>query len=134
MAATVFMPEQAALLKVAATRGYGATVHLVGATIDESLDAAHEFADRTGAVLAPSTTSTSSPARARSGSRSSSSARITTVLVLLGGGGLLGGIAAAVPEGVCRPPAAAWPRSVAEQASRRCVPSPTASRWAGPAM
>jgi threonine dehydratase len=51
VAATVFMPEQAALPKVAATRGYGATVHLVGATIDESLGAAHEFAERTGAVL-----------------------------------------------------------------------------------
>ena len=51
VAATVFMPERAALPKVAATRGYGATVHLVGATIDESLAAAHEFAERTGAVL-----------------------------------------------------------------------------------
>ena len=77
VAATVFMPEQAALPKVAATRGYGATVHLVGATIDESLDG--------GARSSPSapercsctrsTTSTSSPARAPSGSRSSSSAR-----------------------------------------------------------
>ena len=42
--ATVFMPERAALPKVGATRGYGATVHLVGATIDESLVAARAFA------------------------------------------------------------------------------------------
>jgi threonine dehydratase len=46
---------------------------------------------------------------------------VATVLVPLGGGGLLGGIAAAVPEGVRvvgvqAAGAAAWPRSVAEQA------------------
>ena len=40
VSATVFMPERAALPKVAATRGYGAAVHLVGATIEESLDVA----------------------------------------------------------------------------------------------
>ena len=45
------MPERAALPKVGATRGYGATVHLVGETIDDSIAAAVEFAERTGAVL-----------------------------------------------------------------------------------
>jgi threonine dehydratase len=49
--ATVFMPEGAALPKVAATRGYGATVRLEGASVDDSLLAAKEFADRTGAVF-----------------------------------------------------------------------------------
>jgi len=49
--ATVFMPEGAPLPKVAATKGYGASVELVGATVDESLVAAREFADRTGAVF-----------------------------------------------------------------------------------
>src|SRR6185312_17334855 len=50
-AATVFMPLGAALPKVAATRGYGATVELAGATVDEALIAAGEFAGRTGAIL-----------------------------------------------------------------------------------
>jgi threonine dehydratase len=50
-AATVFMPVGAPLPKIAATRGYGATVELVGNTVDESLEAAQEFAERTGAIF-----------------------------------------------------------------------------------
>jgi threonine dehydratase len=49
--ATVFMPSGAPLPKVAATKGYGATVELVGETVDDALEAAHEHAERTGAVL-----------------------------------------------------------------------------------
>jgi threonine dehydratase len=49
--ATVFMPVGAALPKVAATKGYGARVEIVGATVDESLLAAQEHAERTGAVV-----------------------------------------------------------------------------------
>jgi threonine dehydratase len=50
-AATVYMPVGAPLPKVAATRGYGADIELVGHTVDESLVAAEEHAQRTGAVL-----------------------------------------------------------------------------------
>ncbi|MFD0817433.1 threonine ammonia-lyase [Micromonospora zhanjiangensis] len=50
-AATVFMPVGAPLPKVAATKGYGASVELVGSTVDEALVAAQDFADRTGAVF-----------------------------------------------------------------------------------
>jgi threonine dehydratase len=50
-AATVFMPVGAPLPKVAATKGYGATVELVGHTVDEALVAAQEHAQRTGAVF-----------------------------------------------------------------------------------
>ena len=49
--ATVFMPVGAPLPKVAATKGYGAKVEMVGNTVDESLVAAQEFAEPTGAVL-----------------------------------------------------------------------------------
>jgi threonine dehydratase len=49
--ATVFMPVGAPLPKAAATRAYGATVEFAGDTVDESLVAAQEFAERTGAVL-----------------------------------------------------------------------------------
>ncbi|MBE1484903.1 threonine ammonia-lyase [Plantactinospora soyae] len=49
--ATVFMPVGAPLPKVAATKGYGARVELVGNTVDESLVAAEDFATRTGAVF-----------------------------------------------------------------------------------
>jgi len=49
MRATVFMPLRAALPKVAATRGYGADVQLVGAALEDTLAAAQEFAESTGA-------------------------------------------------------------------------------------
>jgi threonine dehydratase len=49
--ATVFMPIGAPLPKVAATRGYGAEVQLVGDTVDESLIAAAAYAEATGAVF-----------------------------------------------------------------------------------
>ncbi|MFE9688764.1 threonine ammonia-lyase [Micromonospora sp. NPDC005806] len=49
--ATVFMPVNAPLPKVSATKGYGATVELAGNTVDESLVAAQTFAERTGAVF-----------------------------------------------------------------------------------
>ncbi|WP_019870911.1 threonine ammonia-lyase [Salinispora oceanensis] len=49
--ATVFMPINAPLPKVEATKGYGAKVELVGNTVDESLVAAQTYAERTGATL-----------------------------------------------------------------------------------
>lgn len=49
--ATVFMPVGAPLPKVAATKGYGATVEFAGATVDEAIVAAQEFAGNTGAIF-----------------------------------------------------------------------------------
>jgi len=49
--AVVYMPVDAALPKLAATRGYGAHVELVGVTVDEALTHARAHAERTGAVL-----------------------------------------------------------------------------------
>src|SRR5690606_6101432 len=49
--ATIFMPADAALPKLAATRDYGAEVVLGGASLDEALVDATAFAERTGAVL-----------------------------------------------------------------------------------
>ncbi|ABK53660.1 L-threonine ammonia-lyase [Acidothermus cellulolyticus 11B] len=49
--ATVFMPRDASLPKVAATRGYGADVRLVGHSVDEALVAAQEYAAQTGAAF-----------------------------------------------------------------------------------
>ena len=49
--AVVFMPTDAALPKIAATRDYGAHVHLVGASVDEALVEASAYSERTGAVL-----------------------------------------------------------------------------------
>lgn len=49
--ATVFMPVNAPLPKVEATKGYGAQVELAGNTVDETLVAAQTYAERTGATL-----------------------------------------------------------------------------------
>ncbi|HEX7745581.1 MAG TPA: threonine ammonia-lyase [Micromonosporaceae bacterium] len=48
---TVFMPINAPLPKVAATKGYGARIELSGNTVDEALVAAQAYADESGAVL-----------------------------------------------------------------------------------
>ena len=50
---TIFMPRTAPLPKVAATRGYGADVRLVGQLVDDCILAALEHAAGTGAVFVP---------------------------------------------------------------------------------
>src|SRR3954447_6962306 len=94
--ATVFMPEQAAIPKVGATRGYGAQVHLVGETIDGSIAAATEFAERTGAVFVhPFDHRDIIAGQGTVGLELLEQVPdVRTVLVCTGGGGLLGGIAA----------------------------------------
>ncbi len=121
--ATVFMPERAALPKVGATRGYGATVHLVGATIDESLAQACAFAERTGAVLVhPFDHVDVIAGQGTVGLEIVEQCPdVATVLVPTGGGGLLGGVAAALPDGVRvvgvqAEGAAAWPPSLVAHA------------------
>jgi threonine dehydratase len=121
--ATVFMPERAALPKVGATRGYGAEVHLVGETIDVSITAAREYAERTGAVFVhPFDHADVIAGQGTVGLEVLEQVPdVRTVLVCTGGGGLLGGIAAAVkaerPDvavvGVQAEGAAAWPASLA---------------------
>ena len=121
--ATVFMPERAALPKVGATRGYGATVHLVGATVDESLAQACAFAERTGAVLVhPFDHVDVIAGQGTVGLEIVEQCPdVATVLVPTGGGGLLGGVAAALPDGVRvvgvqAEGAAAWPPSLVAHA------------------
>jgi threonine dehydratase len=120
VSATVFMPERAALPKVAATRGYGAAVELGGATVDEAIAHAHAFAERTGAVLVhPFDHVDVIAGQGTVGLEILEQCPdVATVLVPAGGGGLLGGIAAAVPDGVRvvgvqAHGAAAWPPSLA---------------------
>jgi threonine dehydratase len=51
IAATVFMPQDSPMAKVDATRNYGAQVELVGTGFDESMTAAQERVDSTGATF-----------------------------------------------------------------------------------
>jgi len=121
--ATVIMPEHAALPKVDATRGYGAHVRLVGATIEASLAAALEFAQRTGAVFVhPFDHPDVIAGQGTVGLEILEQVPdVRTILVATGGGGLLGGVAAAVKGlrgqvavvGVQAADAASWPVSLA---------------------
>jgi threonine dehydratase len=96
--ATVFMPETAPLPKVAATRGYGAEIRLLGQTLSEPLVAAKEYADETGAVfIHPFDHPDVIAGQGTVGLEILEQCPdVATVLVCAGGGGLVSGIAAAV--------------------------------------
>ncbi|MFD6268982.1 threonine ammonia-lyase [Nocardia asteroides] len=120
---TVFMPVGASLPKLVATRAYGAEVHQVGDTIDESLSAAQEFADRTGATLIhpfdhPDIVAGQATVALEILEQVPD---VGTVVVPTGGGGLLAGVVVALRAlaphveviGVQAADAAAWPDSLA---------------------
>jgi threonine dehydratase len=96
--AVVFMPEAASLAKVGATEGYGATVRLVGASVEESVIAAREDASRGGRVLVhPFDDPQVIAGQGTVGLEILEEAPdVDTVVVPLGGGGLLSGVAAAI--------------------------------------
>jgi len=120
--ATVYMPVGASIAKLSATRAYGATVHLVGDTLDESLMEARAFADRTGAVLVhPFDHPDILRGQGTVGLEILQQVPdVATVIVSAGGGGLISGVAAAVKSrrpdvrivGVQAEQAAAWPQSL----------------------
>jgi threonine dehydratase len=98
--ATIFMPANAPLPKVDATRGYGADIVLVGDTVDDCIGGAKRYADEHGAAFVPpfddpliiagqGTVGLELAAEA---------ADAETVVVAIGGGGLIAGIAAALAE------------------------------------
>jgi threonine dehydratase len=96
--ATVFMPIGAPLPKVAATKGYGATVQLVGANVDEALVAAREFAERTGAIfIHPFDHPDTIAGQGTVGLEILEQVPdLKTIVTGVGGGGLVSGIAVAV--------------------------------------
>nr|WP_067892589.1 threonine ammonia-lyase [Nocardia vaccinii] len=120
---TVFMPIGASLPKLAATRAYGATVHQAGETVDQSLLAAREFAEQTGATLIhPFDHPDIVAGQATVGIELlEQMPEVETVIVPTGGGGLLAGVAVALEHmaphvrvlGVQAARAAAWPASLA---------------------
>ncbi|MCW2665460.1 MAG: threonine dehydratase [Frankiales bacterium] len=95
---TVFMPQAAPLPKIAATTAYGAHVELAGATVDEALLHALEFAERTGAVLVhPFDHPDVIAGQGTVGLELLEQCPdVRTVVVCTGGGGLVSGIAVAV--------------------------------------
>ncbi|MBO9553311.1 threonine ammonia-lyase [Cellulomonas sp.] len=121
--AVVFMPVDAALPKIAATRDYGAHVELAGRSVDEALVHAREHADRTGAVLIhPFDHVDVVAGQGTLGLEVLEQVPdVRTVLVPVGGGGLAAGVVAALAEarpdvrvvGVQAAGAAAYPASLA---------------------
>ncbi|TPW75772.1 threonine ammonia-lyase [Schumannella soli] len=137
--ATIFMPIGVALPKLQATRGYGADVVLHGHVVDETLAAAAEFADRTGAVIIPPFDHPD--VVAGQGTLAYEILEqvpdVANVVVPIGGGGLIAGVATAFaqlePEigrrvrviGVQAANAAAYPPSLSAGEPVTIITSPT---------
>ncbi len=96
--ATIFMPEGAALPKIEATRGYGATVRLEGELVDDSLALAQAFGRENGVVFVPPFDDPDVIAgQGTLGLELLEEAPDAEAIVVpAGGGGLLAGVAAAV--------------------------------------
>ncbi|HEX7165471.1 MAG TPA: threonine ammonia-lyase [Acidimicrobiales bacterium] len=124
-AATIFMPANAPLPKVDATRAYGATVRLEGDTVDDCLVTAKAFAGEHGSVFVPPFDDPAIVAgQGTIGLELAEEAQddLDVVVVPVGGGGLVSGIAVALAAmrpgvrvvGVEAEGAAAMSRSVTE--------------------
>ncbi|MFR9726234.1 threonine ammonia-lyase [Streptomyces sp. MS19] len=120
---TVFMPVGAPLPKIAATREYGAQVRMTGQVVDETLAAAQEHAERTGAVfIHPFDHPDVVAGQGTLGLEILEQCpEVGTIVLGIGGGGLAAGVALAVKSvrpdvrviGVQAAGSAAYPASLA---------------------
>ncbi len=98
--ATIFMPEDAPMAKVEATRSYDGTVELVGESFEGAVAAAQEHVARTGATLVHAF----EDRRVVAGQGTiglelaEQAAEAETVLIPVGGGGLAAGISLVLRE------------------------------------
>ena len=98
--ATIYMPMGVALPKLLATRDYGAEVVLHGPTFTESLAAAKEFANSSGAVFIPPYDNFDVIAGQGTVGLEivDQVPDVETVIVPIGGGGLISGVASAIKQ------------------------------------
>ncbi|MCW2949461.1 MAG: threonine dehydratase, partial [Thermoleophilia bacterium] len=98
VAATIFMPEDASLAKVEATRAYGAEVRLTGDSLTATLVAARAHAEAAGAVFVhPFDDDRIIEGQGTLGLELVQQLpEIATLVVPIGGGGLAAGVATAV--------------------------------------
>ena len=100
IAATIFMPEDAPMAKVEATRSYGGGTELVGAGFEEAVAAAQSHVEKTGATLVHAF----EEPRVIAGQGTiglelaEQAPDAETVLIPIGGGGLASGISIALRE------------------------------------
>jgi len=98
--ATIFMPQDAPMAKVEATRSYGGVVELAGEGFEEAVAAAREHVARTGAIFVHAF----EEPRVIAGQGTiglelaEQAPEAETVLIPIGGGGLAAGIATALRE------------------------------------
>ncbi len=98
--ATIFMPQDAPMAKVEATRSYGGTTELVGEGFEEAVAAARAHVERTGATFVHAF----EDVRVIAGQGTiglelaEQAPDAETVLIPIGGGGLAAGIATALEE------------------------------------
>ena len=96
--ARIFMPQDSPMAKVDATRNYGAEVELTGPAFEETLEAAVEFVERTGATFVHPYEDTH--VMAGQGTIGLELAEqveeLDTVVIPIGGGGLASGISLAL--------------------------------------
>jgi threonine dehydratase len=100
--ADIFMPADAPLAKVAATRSYGGEVRLLDGSYDEAAQAAREFAERDGRTIVPPFDDAEIVAgQGTVGLEIARQAPGTKLIVVpLGGGGLASGVAIAMKSRV----------------------------------
>jgi threonine dehydratase len=100
VAATVFVPENAPRVKVAALRALGAEVRQVGSEYAEAAEACAAFVAESGAVASHAYDNPLIAAGAGTLLEEIHAARpsVTTVVVAVGGGGLFAGVATAAAE------------------------------------
>ncbi len=98
IAATIFVPQDAAMAKVEAARGYGARVELVGEAFEGTLAAALEHVEATGAAfIHPYDDELVIAGQGTIGLELAEQLpQVETVLVPVGGGGLAAGVALAL--------------------------------------
>jgi threonine dehydratase len=98
--ATIFTPVGVALPKLQATKAYGAEVVLGGESINEPLQAAREFAEKTGAIrIPPFDHPDVITGQGTVGLEIFDQVpQVTTVIVPIGGGGLMAGVASAMKQ------------------------------------
>jgi threonine dehydratase len=139
ISATIFMPLGVALPKLQATRNYGAEVVLHGHVVDETLQAAAAFAERTGAIIIPPFDHPDVVAGQGTLALEilEQVPEVENVVVPIGGGGLIAGVASAfaqlAPEigrkvriiGVQAENAAAFPPSLAAGEPVQIITAPT---------
>jgi threonine dehydratase len=100
ISATIFMPQDAPMAKVEATRSYGGTTELAGATFEDAVAAAQAHVEATGATLVHAFEDERVVAgQGTIGLELAEQAPdAETVLIPIGGGGLAAGITLALKE------------------------------------